>query len=139
MKLIAYTDGGARGNPGHAAFAVVVTDARGDVLQEFARYLGVKTNNEAEYHGAIAGLIAAAEAGADEVEVVMDSELVVKQINGIYACRAPNLLPLLAQARDLMRGFRRAEFRNVRRSDPMVSRADALLNKEMDARASEKE
>lgn len=132
MKLQVFTDGGSRGNPGPAAFAIVVTDGAGKVLKEYARYIGRTTNNEAEYQGAIAALKEAKALGADEVEVVSDSEVLVKQVNGQYACRAPNLQPHLAEVRRLSSQFRKVTFSNVRRGHPMVSRADALLNREQD-------
>lgn len=131
MKLTVYTDGGSRGNPGPAAFAVVVTN--GDrVVKEYARYIGRTTNNVAEYQGAIAALKEAMDMGADEVEVVSDSELMVRQVNGQYACRAANLQPYLEEVRKLSGRFRKVTFSNVRRGHPMVSRADALLNQEQD-------
>jgi ribonuclease HI len=127
-----YTDGGSRGNPGPSAFAVIVTDPNGKVLKQYARYIGSGTNNVAEYQGAITGLKEAKGLGADEVEMVMDSELVVKHVNGQYSCKASNLQPLLAEVRALMKEFTRASFRHVPRENPMVSRADALLNEELD-------
>ncbi len=131
MKLTIYTDGGSRGNPGPAAFAVVVS--RDDkVVKEYARYIGRTTNNVAEYQGAIAALKEAADMGADEVEVISDSELMVRQVNGQYACRAANLQPYLEEIRKLSGQFRKVTFSNVRRGHPMVSRADALLNQEQD-------
>ncbi|KQM12576.1 phosphoglycerate mutase [Methanomassiliicoccales archaeon RumEn M1] len=131
MRLTIYTDGGSRGNPGPAAFAVVVT--RDDkVVKEYARYIGRTTNNVAEYQGAIAALKEAADMGADEVEVVSDSELMVRQVNGQYACRAANLQPYLEEIRKLSKKFSKVTFSNVRRGHPMVSRADALLNQEQD-------
>ena len=131
MKLTVYTDGGSRGNPGPAAFAVVVTN--GDkVVKEYARYIGRTTNNVAEYQGAIAALKEAMDMGADEVEVVSDSELMVRQVNGQYACRAANLQPYLEEVRKLSGRFRKVTFSSVRRGHPMVSRADALLNQEQD-------
>lgn len=131
MKVTVYTDGGSRGNPGPAAFAVVVT-SDGKVVKEYARYIGRTTNNVAEYQGAIAALKEAVDMGADEVEVVSDSELMVRQVNGQYACRAANLQPYLEEVRKLSGRFRKATFSNVRRGHPMVSRADALLNQEQD-------
>jgi ribonuclease HI len=112
-----------------------VTDGAGKVLKEYARYGGRDTNNVAEYHGAIAGLKEAKELGADEVEMVMDSELVVKHVNGQYTCKASNLIPLLNEVRALMNGFRKVTFRHVPRENPMVSRADGLLNQELDTMA----
>ena len=131
MKLTVYTDGGSRGNPGPAAFAVVVT-RDGKVVKEYARYIGRTTNNVAEYQGAVAALKEAAGLGADEVDVISDSELMVRQVNGQYACRAANLQPYLEEIRKLSKGFTKVAFSNVRRGHPMVSRADALLNQEQD-------
>lgn len=132
MKVRVYTDGGSRGNPGPSAFAVIVTDESGKVLKEYARYIGKNTNNFAEYQGAINGLKEAKATGADEVEMIMDSELVVKHVNGQYTCKAANLVPLLEEVRRNMAMFRKASFHHVRRENPMVSRADSLLNNELD-------
>ncbi|MBI0583699.1 MAG: ribonuclease HI family protein [Methanomassiliicoccus sp.] len=132
MKVKVYTDGGSRGNPGPAAFAVVITSEDGKVVKEYGRYLGKMTNNEAEYSGAIAGLKEARAMGADEVEVISDSEVLVRQVNGVYRCKASNLQPFLKEVQDLAAGFRKATFRNVPREHPMVSRADLLLNQEQD-------
>lgn len=131
MKVQVYTDGGSRGNPGPAAFAVVVTNG-GNIVKEYARYIGITTNNVAEYQGAIAALKEAKQLGADEVEVISDSELMVRQVNGQYACRAANLQPYLAEIRKLSGQFSKVTFSNVRRGHPMVARADALLNQEQD-------
>ena len=135
IKLRVYTDGGSRGNPGPSAYAVIVTDDKGQVLKEYARYIGRETNNVAEYRGAIAGLREARTMGADEVEMVMDSELVVRHVNGQYSCKASNLIPLLQEVRQLMADFRKATFQHVRRENPLVSRADSLLNQELDIMA----
>lgn len=131
MKVQVYTDGGSRGNPGPAAFAVVVTNG-GNIVKEYARYIGITTNNVAEYQGAIAALKEAKQLGADEVEVISDSELMVRQVNGQYACRAANLQPYLAEIKKLSGQFGKVMFSNVRRGHPMVARADALLNQEQD-------
>lgn len=132
MKLKIYTDGGSRGNPGPAAYAVVITDENGKVVKEYGRYLGKMTNNEAEYNGAIAALKEALTLGADEVEVFSDSEVMVKQVNGVYRCKAANLQPFLDEVRTLRSRFKQTSFRNVPRENPMVSRADSLLNQEQD-------
>ncbi len=132
MKLLIYTDGGSRGNPGPAAYAVVVTDEDGKILREHGRYLGKMTNNEAEYSGAIAALKEAEDLGASEVEVISDSEVMVRQVNGQYRCKAPNLQPFLSELQERMSRFKHVTFRNVRREHPMVARADELLNREQD-------
>ncbi|NLI73249.1 MAG: ribonuclease HI family protein [Euryarchaeota archaeon] len=131
MKLTIYTDGGSRGNPGPAAYAIVVTK-NDDIIKEYARYIGSTTNNVAEYQGAIAALKEAENMDADEVEIVSDSQLMVRQINGQYACRSPNLQPHLEEIRKLSKKFKNVSFTNVGRDNPLVSRADALLNQEQD-------
>jgi ribonuclease HI len=132
MKLTIYTDGGSRGNPGPAAYAVVITDGGGKIVKEYGRYLGRMTNNEAEYNGAIAALKEAIALGAEEVDVFSDSEVMVKQVNGVYRCKAANLQPFLDEVRALRSRFKQSAFRNVPREHPMVSRADSLLNQEQD-------
>jgi ribonuclease HI len=132
MKVSVYTDGGSRGNPGPAAYAVVITDEQGRVIREYGRYLGTMTNNEAEYNGAIAALKEAEALGADEVEIISDSEVMVRQVNGQYQCRAANLQPFLKEVRERMARFDKVTFRNVRREHPLVARADELLNQEQD-------
>jgi ribonuclease HI len=132
MKLRLFTDGGSRGNPGPAAYAFVLQSEDGRTVLEKAKFLGVATNNEAEYNGLLAGLAAAKESGADEIEVTMDSELVVKQMQGFYSVRSPNLIPLHREARLRFTGFRRPIIQHARREHPVISRADALLNEELD-------
>jgi ribonuclease HI len=124
-------DGGARGNPGPAAAAAVVSTPAGDVLDEAHELLGVVTNNVAEYRGLLLGLRRARELGADEVEVVNDSELVAKQINGQYKVKHPDMKPLYAEARKALEGFGRWRVRSVPRAQNAA--ADALVNQALDA------
>lgn len=131
-RLIVYTDGGARGNPGPAALGVVLCDAEGRVLDERAEYLGEGTNNEAEYRAVLRGLDLARGRGALEVEVVSDSQLVVRQLRGEYRVRHPRLRPLHDAARRLEPAFRRVRYRHVPRDHPMTRRADALVNAALD-------
>jgi len=135
MKVLVYTDGGSRGNPGPSAYGVVLANEDGKVLKQTARFLGEGTNNEAEYRGLIAGLSLALEIGADEVEVVMDSQLVVHHVDGSYRLKAEHLRPLLEEARTLMKRFRSAKVVFRGRENPMTSRADELVNQELDAMA----
>ncbi|MDH7508306.1 MAG: ribonuclease HI family protein [Methanomassiliicoccales archaeon] len=132
IHLAIYTDGGSRGNPGPAAYAVIIVDERGTVVKEFSRFIQTATNNEAEYRGLIAGLEEASRLGADEVDIFMDSELVVNQINGKYAIKASNLIPLAKEVFSKLRNFKRCSIRHVSRNNPMTSRADMLLNSELD-------
>jgi ribonuclease HI len=133
MRLVLYADGASRGNPGPAAFGVVLTGARGRVVEEFGKTLGKMTSNEAEYHGLLAGLDAALGRGASELEVRLDSELLVSQLNGAYKVRATNLKPLFAEAQQKLKRFRRARIVHVPRA--LNSRADQLANQALDEMA----
>ncbi len=127
-----YTDGASRGNPGPAAYAVILCSEGNKVIKKLARYIGTTTNNEAEYRGLIAGLQEALKLGGEELEVVSDSELTIKQMNGQYAVKAANLRPLNEECRSLAKKFTRITFRNVPREHPMIKQADALANEELD-------
>lgn len=131
-RLIVFIDGGSRGNPGPAAAGVVVTADDGTVLHEAGLYLGQATNNVAEYRGLLAGLKAAAGLGAAEVQVVSDSELLVRQMTGEYRVKNKGLAPLAEQARRLAGRFAACSFRHVRREDNV--RADRLVNQALDRR-----
>lgn len=131
MRLTIYSDGGSRGNPGICAYAIVVTE-NGRIVFEDTKFLGVETNNYAEYRGLIAGISKAIELGADEVEFVMDSELVIKQMNGEYKVKSPKMQELHKDAKALASMIEKVRFTHVRRSNEFVSRADALLNHTMD-------
>ena len=130
MKIVLYTDGAARGNPGPAAFGVVIADARGQVLQEFGQAIGPATNNEAEYRGLLAGLEAASQRDATDLEIRLDSELLVLQLNGVYKIRAANLKPLYERTKQRLTHFQRVKIVHVPRS--LNSRADALANQALD-------
>jgi probable phosphoglycerate mutase len=132
-RLTVFIDGGSRGNPGPAAAGVVVTTADGAVLHEAGIYLGRATNNVAEYRGLLAGLEAAAAGGATEVEVISDSELLVRQMTGQYRVKNVGLAPLAEQARRLASRFTACAFRHVRREQNL--RADRLVNQALDLRA----
>ena len=130
--VVVEADGGARGNPGPAGFGAVVLDPQtGAVLAERSGYLGTATNNVAEYSGLIAGLSAAIEFGAREVDVRMDSKLVIEQMSGRWQIKHPGLRPLAAQAAKLVREFDTVRFGWIPRERNKL--ADALANKAMDA------
>jgi ribonuclease HI len=131
VKLVVHVDGGARGNPGPAAAAAVISTPEGEVLDEARELLGVASNNVAEYRGLLLGLERARELGADEVEVVNDSELVAKQVNGLYKVKHPDMRPLHARAVEALRGFERWTVRSVPRAENAA--ADALVNQALDA------
>ena len=135
-RLIVEADGGSRGNPGPAGYGAVVRDAAaGEVLAEVSESIGRATNNVAEYSGLIAGLKAAAGVarGAD-VEVRMDSKLVVEQMSGRWQIKHPDMRPLAATARETARAFGRVSYTWVPRS--RNAHADRLANQAMDAAAS---
>ena len=131
MRVVVHVDGGARGNPGPAAGAAVISTPDGELLDESTALLGVATNNVAEYRGLLLGLERAHALGATEVEVVNDSELVAKQLNGIYKVKHPDMRPLHAQALAALRGFERWSIRSVPRAQN--ADADALINAALDA------
>ena len=133
MKLIVNIDGGSRGNPGPAAAGVVIRSADdGTVLQQVGVFLGRATNNVAEYGGLIEGLKRAAALGADEVEFISDSELLVRQMNGQYRVKNEGLKPLYEQANALARRFERFRISHVRREHN--ADADEMANRAMNAK-----
>jgi ribonuclease HI len=131
MKVVVHVDGGARGNPGPAAAGAVVSTPAGDVLDEACERIGVATNNVAEYRGLLLGLQRARALGATEVEVVNDSELVARQVNGQYKVKHADMKPLHAAATQALGGFERWSMRSVPRADN--AHADALVNRALDA------
>ena len=133
MKLVVHVDGGARGNPGPAAVGVVVSTPEGEVLDEIGEVIGVATNNVAEYRGLLLGLERARALGATEVEVVNDSELVARQVQGDYKVKHAGLKPLHQQALTALRAFDRWSIRSVPRE--RNARADALVNAALDGEA----
>jgi ribonuclease HI len=130
-KLIVNVDGGARGNPGPAAAAAVATTPEGEVVEQRGERIGRATNNVAEYRAVLLGIDLARELGARELELVGDSELVVRQIKGEYKVKQPGLKPLRAEVRDALEGFDRWSIRHVRREDNAA--ADLLVNETLDA------
>jgi ribonuclease HI len=130
MKVVVHVDGGARGNPGPAAAAAVVSTPAGDVLDEAAVTIGRATNNVAEYRGLLLGLERARALGATEVDVVNDSELVAHQVTGRYKVKHPDMKPLHAQAVAALQGFERWSMRPVPRAQN--ADADALVNQALD-------
>jgi ribonuclease HI len=130
MRLVVHVDGGARGNPGPAAAGAVISTPEGEVIDEAAEAIGVATNNVAEYRGLLLGLRRARELGASEVEVVNDSELVAKQVNGVYKVKHRDMKPLHAAALRALGDFERWTLRSVPRAQN--AEADALVNAALD-------
>jgi len=130
MKLTTYTDGGARGNPGPAAAGIIIKDATGKTVAGYGEYLGRQTNNYAEYAALISALKKAKELGATEVECVLDSELVTKQMKREYKVKEPTLQKLFISAYNLAGAFTKVSYRHVLREKN--KEADAWVNKVLD-------
>jgi ribonuclease HI len=126
----AHVDGGARGNPGPAGYGVEIKDTAGKVVAELSEYLGHHTNNYAEYQGLIAALRYAAQNQVKTLRVISDSELMVRQMKGIYKVRHPELRKLYDQAQQLVRGLEHFEIRHAMREHNQ--NADRLANEAMD-------
>ena len=126
-----YTDGGARGNPGPAGIGARLMTAAGDVVEDLADYIGKATNNVAEYQALIAGLEIALDRGVERLDVFLDSELVVRQVNGEYKVKDAGLKPLHQQACLLLSRFHEVDVKHVRREQNAA--ADALVNQAIDA------
>jgi ribonuclease HI len=130
-RVSASIDGCARGNPGHAGCGLVIKDGEGRVLVKKARYIGIATNNVAEYTALIDGLREAIELGAQEVTVLTDSELVARQMAGEYKVKDVKLKELFAEAQRLSRSFSSAKFLHVERKNNKD--ADSLANDAVDS------
>ncbi len=130
MKLVVHVDGGARGNPGPAAIGVVICGLDGAVIDEVAERIGVATNNVAEYRALLKGVQRAAALGADELELVNDSELVARQLSGAYKVKHPAMKPLYEEAISALQGFARWRIRSVPRAQN--AHADMLVNQALD-------
>ncbi len=131
MKARLFTDGGARGNPGPAAYGFVLEAEDGTVLEARGGAIGVATNNVAEYSALLEGLRRAAELGVSELEVVSDSELMVKQMTGVYRVKNEALRGFSVEAARLARDLGRVTYRNVRREENEL--ADRLVNEALDS------
>ncbi len=138
MKLIVYTDGGSRGNPGPAAIGVVICLA-GGAAKEYSECIGEATNNEAEYRAVIFAmkktkqLLGGKKAKESEIEFKMDSELVAKQLNGEYKIEEPNLQPLFLKVWNLKLDFKNIKFKHIPREENKI--ADKLVNEALDREA----
>ncbi len=130
MKLIVHVDGGARGNPGPAAAACVISSPAGELLGEHTQLLGSVTNNVAEYRAVLLGIEQARALGATEIEIVGDSELIAKQLTGAYKVRHEAMRALHRQATSALAAFQRWSIRTVPRAQN--AQADALVNAALD-------
>jgi ribonuclease HI len=130
-RLVVNVDGGARGNPGPAAIAAVVATPGGELIESRGEAIGRATNNVAEYRALLLGIERARELGAAEIELVGDSELVVKQVRGEYRVKDQGLRPLHAEVVERLGEFDSWSIRHVRREDNAA--ADTLVNETLDA------
>lgn len=128
--LVSYTDGGARGNPGPAGIGVVLQNKDGATVGEWSEFLGIATNNQAEYKALLLALKQAVALGAIELECRLDSELVVKQLKGEYKVKHPDLKPLFEQAKSLISQIKNVSFKHIPRE--LNKQADRLANQAMD-------
>jgi ribonuclease HI len=134
-RLLVHVDGGARGNPGPAAIAAVLSEPGGDLVEERAEVIGHATNNVAEYRALLLGIARARALGAREVDLVGDSELIARQVRGEYRVKDPDLRDLHGQVTAALRGLDRWTIRNVPRAEN--ERADSLVNEALDAQIEE--
>jgi len=131
VKAIMYTDGGSRGNPGPSAGGYVILDMEDNVVKSNGKYLGITTNNQAEYHSLKGGLEMAAQLGIKEIDVYMDSLLVINQMKGIFKIRNRDLWPIHDAIKSLLPRFKKITFTHVPRE--LNKLADAEVNKTLDA------
>lgn len=129
-KFIIYTDGGARGNPGPAGIGVLIEDSAGNVLLQDKKYMGSMTNNQAEYEAVILALKQAKKLGGIELEVYLDSELVVEQLNRNYKIKNLDLGKLFIKVWNLRQDFKKVIFFHIRREENTI--ADKLVNQAID-------
>jgi len=125
-KLIIYADGGARGNPGPAGIGVVIMNEQKKVVDQVSKYIGEATNNQAEYQALLAALDKAKELGAKELEIFLDSELLVKQLNRQYRVKDKDLALLFVKVYNAVLGFNKVTFKHIRREQNIE--ADKLVN-----------
>lgn len=135
-KAKLYTDGGSRGNPGHSAIAYVICDLDNNVVEKSGSYIGIATNNQAEYNALLFGLKRARELRINDLEVMMDSELVVKQMNGHYKIKNELLIPIYEKVKELVLAFENIRFGYVPRA--LNKEADGEVNRILDEQASAK-
>ena len=132
QRLLIFSDGGARGNPGPAAIAFLATTEKGESVKADSRFIGIHTNNQAEYEALIMALKFASDLKVEEVVCHLDSELVAKQLKGEYTVKNFELQKLWRKVQELKGCFKKISFVNVPRSNPQIQRADALVNKTLD-------
>ena len=141
-KIVIYADGGSRGNPGPAGAGVAITDAKGNIVKGYSGFLGIKTNNEAEYEAVIFGLqkvkalLGKEKVKNTEIEFRLDSQLIARQLNGEYKIEEERLFPLFIKIRNLKMDFGPIKFTEIPREQN--KEADRLANEAMDGNTSSK-
>lgn len=130
-----YTDGGCRGNPGPGAIGIVICDGGSAVLHEHAECIGLTTNNQAEYRALIKGLDLCARYTHGRVWCYSDSQIVIKQVTGVYRLKNEALRPLFDEVKQKVQHFETVVFQHVRREHSMIMKADRILNEAFDGRA----
>ncbi|MBI4010526.1 MAG: ribonuclease HI family protein [Candidatus Aenigmarchaeota archaeon] len=131
-SLHIYTDGGSRGNPGNAAVAFTIYDSKGKIVSEKSESIGIRTNNFAEYTALILALKEAVKYCHGKVFCFSDSEIMVRQLNGVYKVKVKHLKELNKKVKELEKMFEQATYKHLPRTNPRISRVDKLLNKELD-------
>jgi ribonuclease HI len=129
-KVKVHCDGGSRGNPGPSALGVVISTLKDEVIEEFGEYLGTQTNNYAEYSAVVAALVKLSDMKLTEADFYLDSELIVKQLNGIYRVKNPGMIELNSKVKELAKGMN-LTFTHVYREDNKL--ADAMVNQVLDS------
>jgi len=132
LKLKVYSDGASRGNPGPSAIAFMILTEDGKILKRHSRYVGIRTNNQAEYEALISALEFASKLTSQEVVCYLDSELVVKHLNGEYQVKNPNLKNLWLKVKELEQKFQKTSFMYVPRTDRYIEKVDLLANQTLD-------
>ena len=132
LRLKVYSDGASRGNPGISAIAFMIMTEDGRLLKKYSKYIGIRTNNQAEYEALISALESASKLTDQEVTCCMDSELVVKHLNGEYQVRNPKLKTLWLKVQELKQSFQRITFKSVPRTDIHIKQVDRLANQALD-------
>jgi len=131
-KIITFTDGASRGNPGPAGIGAYLLDEKGETLAEVSQFVGITTNNEAEYRALLLALTRSLEMKASTVQCFLDSELVVRQLNGQYRVKSEKMAKFFANVKDLMSKFESVTFAHVPREHPNQQVADRLANRGID-------
>jgi len=132
IRLKVYSDGASRGNPGPSAIAFILLTENGKILKRHSKYVGIKTNNQAEYEALISALESASKLTDQEVVCYLDSKLVVKHLNGEYQVKNPNLKTLWLKIKELEQKFQKVSFRHVPRTDRYIEEVDWLANQTLD-------